>query len=510
MAEQKTYTVTLSDGRSFDVTTEGGPPSEQDVLSNLDKLTPARSAPAPTGPWAHYKGQKKTISELLAEKDNPFGQAALAAKGAVTGANPLNLLRGAWDAAKSIGTVATDPVNAVKGLQYLPGTLAAIAKDFAGNPAERTGELLGGSVYGGLTKGAQTALEATSPRLMELALQRTGMMRRDFPGTARRLVEMGIRPSANIDQILAGTTPAHRAMAPIEDTLQQLIREVDAARPPVAGYLPEASTAVELGGRTPVPRGGRPSVQMPAELTGEHIHSSFGPEHPILSGEVADLAKGDTVAGRGTVRLRQPGGAPGAGAPASMSDPAEIARRARAFAAHEGNVNQLGQVGGAESEALDRLVEEYLRMNPRPMTATENLAQKRAYGSRAAHPTSEVSPLATNAKNFNRGIERAHRQELFRKLPDAEDALSKEQDLLGALVAQEANVPGYRTTSLSSLLKVPITTGAGLAATTGGAISRGLAGQAGRASTLAILAAKTAELEKLRAELEALGKSGQR
>src|SRR6516162_5909774 len=34
-----TYQIKLSDGRTFNVTTEGGPPSEADVLANLDKLT---------------------------------------------------------------------------------------------------------------------------------------------------------------------------------------------------------------------------------------------------------------------------------------------------------------------------------------------------------------------------------------------------------------------------------------------------------------------------------------
>lgn len=43
MADAQTYTVKLSDGREFDVTTEGGPPSEQDVLDSL-KMQPPASA----------------------------------------------------------------------------------------------------------------------------------------------------------------------------------------------------------------------------------------------------------------------------------------------------------------------------------------------------------------------------------------------------------------------------------------------------------------------------------
>jgi hypothetical protein len=44
----QTYRVKLSDGREFDVATEGGPPSESDILANLDQHT-APSAPAPEG-----------------------------------------------------------------------------------------------------------------------------------------------------------------------------------------------------------------------------------------------------------------------------------------------------------------------------------------------------------------------------------------------------------------------------------------------------------------------------
>jgi hypothetical protein len=64
----ETYRVTLSDGRTFNVTTEGGPPSEADVLGSLSNDAPAVGAHPEAIMRAPTTADPVTVGELL---DNP-------------------------------------------------------------------------------------------------------------------------------------------------------------------------------------------------------------------------------------------------------------------------------------------------------------------------------------------------------------------------------------------------------------------------------------------------------
>lgn len=85
----QTYRVTLSDGRAFDVTTEGGPPSEQDVLGSL-------SAPAPT--------EAPSVQTETTPTIHPHARVAQAAG------------RSLGDAFRFVKQAVTDPVETAKGV----------------------------------------------------------------------------------------------------------------------------------------------------------------------------------------------------------------------------------------------------------------------------------------------------------------------------------------------------------------------------------------------------------
>lgn len=67
MSQQQTYRVTLSDGREFDVETEGGPPSEQDVLASLGEPSVSSQLKTETGPskWSDRLGLNEGTESRL-------------------------------------------------------------------------------------------------------------------------------------------------------------------------------------------------------------------------------------------------------------------------------------------------------------------------------------------------------------------------------------------------------------------------------------------------------------
>ncbi len=74
----QTYRIQLSDGRTFNVTTDGGPPSEQDVLSNLPSETPSAKPESAGGATAAVTGLR-TVGPLVqktagAVADSPAAQ----------------------------------------------------------------------------------------------------------------------------------------------------------------------------------------------------------------------------------------------------------------------------------------------------------------------------------------------------------------------------------------------------------------------------------------------------
>jgi len=107
MPKQETYRVTLSDGRVFKVTTEGGPPSEADVLAAL----PAATTEAP----ASYQNASA----------------------------PASYLDAAWEGVKNFGTGALELVT--RPGEFVSGTATGLAKT--------------GSLAKGLQRGVTAVLE---------------------------------------------------------------------------------------------------------------------------------------------------------------------------------------------------------------------------------------------------------------------------------------------------------------------------------------------------------------
>lgn len=108
MADSKTYTVKLSDGREFDVTTEGGAPSEEDVLNSL-KMQPPASAKSW---WDNHPTIKQLATGAV---DTLPGVGAIA--GSVLGApgGPLTVLGGTALGA-GVGKGARDLIAESTGL----------------------------------------------------------------------------------------------------------------------------------------------------------------------------------------------------------------------------------------------------------------------------------------------------------------------------------------------------------------------------------------------------------
>lgn len=98
----QTYRVTLSDGRAFDVATDGGPPSEQDVLGSLETPaeTPAPDAPASDAGGLGLAGLKRLlpiaeqgVSEIATNPNLPrAAQKVGATVGGLAGLKSLNPL----------------------------------------------------------------------------------------------------------------------------------------------------------------------------------------------------------------------------------------------------------------------------------------------------------------------------------------------------------------------------------------------------------------------------------
>lgn len=124
--------------------------------------------------------------------------------------------------------------------------------------------------------------------------------------------------------------------------------------------------------------------------------------------------------------------------PVGAVDPDKIANSAMSSAYQTGKVGGLGNAPGPEFDELQKLKGEYQAQNTRSRGLGETIDQKRAYQARAKYSARPNAPTVTNnALNFNGGVAAANRAEAIRLHPPLEADLSKEQDLIGALTAQE-------------------------------------------------------------------------
>lgn len=124
--------------------------------------------------------------------------------------------------------------------------------------------------------------------------------------------------------------------------------------------------------------------------------------------------------------------------PVGPVDPDAIAQSAYDFAHQQGRIGGLGNVSGPETVELKQLKQAYQDQNTRSRSLGETVDQKRAYQARAKYSSRpNAPPVTSNTLNFNEGVAGANRREAIRLDPALEGELSREQDLMGALGAQQ-------------------------------------------------------------------------
>lgn len=176
--QTQTYRVTLSDGRTFDVTTEGGPPDEDTILSGLQN-PPAVPEPAPVSEHPHARVGRAGVEALKAGagfawrasgipgfmREGPIG--AIKDQGGIV----RDVLQSHWDQARKAVAAGREGRYAEAaghtGAAVLPvaGPMAAHVGEqiAAGNVPELVGELGAAVVTGGagpMAGGARAGLQA--------------------------------------------------------------------------------------------------------------------------------------------------------------------------------------------------------------------------------------------------------------------------------------------------------------------------------------------------------------
>ncbi len=145
----ETYKVTLSDGRAFNVTTEGGPPSEADVLASLGTDTPP--PPPRTAPAAEPMRRSRTGALYTpAPASGEFGEFVHQVS---EGISPGNVIAGV---AKLVATALTDPEAA--GKMVIEGVTQPIRTAASGNIPGALGQATSMAMVGGTLKALPGAM----------------------------------------------------------------------------------------------------------------------------------------------------------------------------------------------------------------------------------------------------------------------------------------------------------------------------------------------------------------
>lgn len=174
----QTYRVTLSDGRAFDVTTEGGPPSEQDILGSLEPQADFKTDNA-----VDEQGQNVVVDSALSRFGKGLAGSLLPSttpsdyiEGPKYAAqHPMDsiglVLRALWDAQAGQAGKTGEAAGRVMSEPTIRGKLGAASETLGhglatvlpliGPAAANAGEQIGsGDIAGGL--GAATGLLAPS------------------------------------------------------------------------------------------------------------------------------------------------------------------------------------------------------------------------------------------------------------------------------------------------------------------------------------------------------------
>lgn len=338
--------------------------------------------------------------------------------------NPIGM------AGAAIGGVAGEgfkqTANALRGrMDLVPDSMGEQLTEIGKQGALQAGAEGGGRIL-------SAGLKAVAKPIYNFGLAASKGLRREYPDLAETGLHAGIAVSSR------GTEKAGRLLTSASKKTDDALAARDAYRPPVRGYLPEATESIPLGARP------SRSLPSPAVL-----------QRPMKS-------------------------VPGPGAPPTMIDPREIAG---ALSGARGELSERA-LGAADVDQLGQLESQFLAQQSRPLSLTQANAMKRAEQkiSDASYRAAEAGhPVNAVEAQFHKSIAKGAREAIERKAPEV-GPLNQRTQALGGL--KSALDDAETRNHILSRLIVP--TAAGVSAGFGsGDVSTGL----GSAATTAALTA---------------------
>jgi hypothetical protein len=364
------------------------------------------------------------------------------------------------------------------GLSVAIPILSAMFGGAAGNSSAQAQEqgkvdpieaLMGGVRQGGWETGGQ-ALRLPSA---------LGMDKRLYRGTGNFVTGAGLTPEKARDAVdfafkngIITPSGAERAGLAANDRTNSAVQMATANRPPVAGYLPQATELHIAGNAPPTVAGGRPGVQQ-AEIAGranDIIGAGGVPRvNPQYSGEMRDniangvhqpQGSGDVLSGAGTIRvprnLREgEHWMPGNGAPIGMVDPARIVNSGMPDVAIELNKRAHNQDALQQmSDFIDRF---YKQKGSTPLSISDvndiRQAEQRLGKSfydaqgRIADPNNEVN--AMNHSGMGSGASKVLKEEVpstAQSLKDAQDSIYLQRAIQPTSERAQGSIPFLNAT----------------------------------------------------------------
>jgi hypothetical protein len=349
------YEVELSDGRKFIVETEGGPPSEQDVLASLS----SQAAPAEAAPEPAPTSSGIPAVDYLSRASGPYVDAAV--EGAVDIVNPMAYYRTVKGLLGLAGRAAKAGANPISlGAEFGPDVIEGVEglKETASTP-EGMGRLAGGATTAVLASripvgkipskigkyGRETRFEnvvravgeANAGKKAEIErLVNAGELELPVSKSAKSLREkMATKESVN--QVVLKKAKADQASLHGDIDVQSAIDEMKAEIPTFKGapttVVTQPRTPAGLNAKKPAPvvtqvpapeGAGNQPIQAAIQKQIDELTRVAGPKMRLKAGELQKYKEQTGSAASGAFKV-----APGTGAEAAASaEAADIARKA--------------------------------------------------------------------------------------------------------------------------------------------------------------------------------------
>ena len=267
----ETYKVTLSDGRAFNVTTEGGPPSEADVLASLGTDTTPPTAPTPPQTAPATEPMRRSRTGALYTPAPASGEFGEFVHQVSQGISPGNIIKGV---AQLVATALTDPEAA--GKMVIEGVTQPIRTAASGNIPGALGQATSMAMVGGTLKALPGAMRG-------LTLQNALRVARATRHPVGTVVEAMV--PRILEQLQRGT-PA--------EVVAQMPQQPGPVRPPI--QVASQTARETLTPRTGSPPGApeasptRPSAPVPSAPAA----AKFNPSTALADAKAAFQTAGQT------------------------------------------------------------------------------------------------------------------------------------------------------------------------------------------------------------------------